>query len=357
MITHRNNKGFTLIESMVAVVISTILIAAVTATYVVQSRSYTAQDDVAEINTQSKIAHDMIKNTIRGAPFSLSKVIESDAEDVIPSLIYGFSKVNSITPTFSTTAPDAISILTPFEIGHIWPSGSSPATGENCNGGINHQKIDSGALGANLILTGTVQPIAGSYLLLSGREFVEVAAFSVATGAITFTNFTGQLHFLSDITGPGGVPDNICDRGATVYLIIDTTFCVDSDNYLRRIRMGSTPALCTGTFGGEFDQIIAENIEDLQFAYAVDVFAPFGQIDGSADRLTDDDFQSIIAPANFSRIRAVRINILTRTEKTGTSYAGLGNPPLFIEDRQHAQPNDDFKRRWMQSIVLIKNLE
>ena len=345
MITHRNNKGFTLIESMVAVVISTILIAAVTATYVVQSRSYTAQDDVAEINTQSKIAHDMIKNTIQGAPFSFF----AEMADNVPSVISGFAVTDAITPTVNTTAPDAISILTSLEIGHIWPAGTSPASGENCNGTINQRKLENKALGGSLILTGPVQPIAGSYLLLSGREFAIVSTYNA--GAITFTTNIGQDHFLSDTTN-----DQVCNRGATVYMIIDTTFCVDSDNYLRRIRMGANPAACTSTFGGQFNQIIAENIEDLQFAYAVDANQD-GVIDGSTDMLTDDDFQDIPVAANYSRIRAVRINILTRTDKASTSYAGLGNPPLWIEDRQHAQPNDDFKRRWMQSIVLIKNLE
>ena len=87
MITHGNNKGFTLIESMVAIVISTILISAVTATYVVQNRSYTSQDDVAEINTQSKIAHDIIKKTIKGAPFSFSNIPEPDTSVGISNVV------------------------------------------------------------------------------------------------------------------------------------------------------------------------------------------------------------------------------------------------------------------------------
>jgi prepilin-type N-terminal cleavage/methylation domain-containing protein len=348
MITHGNNKGFTLIESMVAIVISTILIAAVTATYVVQNRSYTSQDDVAEINTQSKIAHDIIKKTIKGAPFSFSNIPEPDN---LPAVMYGFSSTNVITPTDNLNTPDAISILTPFAIGHIWPTGTSPASGLTCDGRQN-PALSSSVLGGDLILTGSVEPIAGSYLLISGREFAIVSTYTAGTSAVTFSANTGQDHLLSDTTG-----DNICNRGATVYLIIDTTFCVDANNFLRRIRMGSNPALCTGTLGGEFNQIIAENIEDLQFAYAVDANAPDGEIDGSADMLDDTDFVSSPPAANYQDIRAVRINILTRTEKTVSTYSGLGNPPLNVENRQHAQPGDDFKRRWMQSIVLIKNLE
>ena len=73
--------------------------------------------------------------------------------------------------------------------------------------------------------------------------------------------------------------------------------------------------------------------------------------------LDDTDFNSVIAPANFSRIRAVRINILTRSEKIDQNFSGMGNPPLAIENHVIPQPGDDFKRRWQQSIVFIKNLE
>ncbi len=352
MITRNNNKGFTLIESMVAVVISSILIAAVSATYIVQSRSYTAQDDVAELNTQAKMAHDMIKNTIKGAPFSFNP----NMADNVPAFIFTSSATDVISPRDSGGAgPDAITILTTLEIGHMWPTGQSPASGITCDGvSLPAPGLQTEQLNADLVITGTVEPIAGSFLLLSGREFAIVSSYTPATSSVTFSAQTGQVHRLSDTTG-----NNICNRGATVYMLIDTTFCVDANNLLRRIRMGSVPATCTGTFGGEFNQVIAENVEDLQFAYAVDANPQDGVIDGSADLLDAPDFVDIPPASNFSRIRAVRINILTNTTRAGTSFAGLGNPPLFIENNGYAQPaaGDNFKRRWMQSIVLIKNLE
>ena len=114
MITDRNDRGFTLIETMVAVVISMMLIAAASVTYVVQNRSYSAQENVTEMNTQVKVAHDLIKRTIKGAAFSFTW----DMSTEIPTTLFGSNSV--IVPNDSTTAPDAIT--TP---GKHWKRGST----------------------------------------------------------------------------------------------------------------------------------------------------------------------------------------------------------------------------------------
>ena len=47
----KNNTGFTIIELLIAILISMMLIAAATATYIAQNRSFTAQESVSEVNT------------------------------------------------------------------------------------------------------------------------------------------------------------------------------------------------------------------------------------------------------------------------------------------------------------------
>lgn len=347
MITDKNDRGFTLIESMVAVVISMMIIAAASATYVVQNRSYSAQENVTEMNTQVKVAHDLMKRTIKGSPFSFSFNLSTE----IPSTLFGLS--STIVPTDYDDAPDAITVITARRIGELWPSGTNPASGEDCDGqNSDDMKLDVDSGGADIILDNPlVGPVAGSNLLLGGIEFAIVNTF--AGQAVTFVTTTGQEHPLEDATGN----DGICDRGRPVYMLQDTTFCVDAVGNLHKIDLGVTLPACTGSPPGPFNQIIAENIEDLQFSYAVDIVAPFGEIDGSADLLEDDDFTSDVLPANYSRIRAVRINILTMSENIDRNFIGMGNPPIRIENRDLPQPGDDFKRRWQQSIVFVKNLE
>ncbi|MEN8262085.1 MAG: PilW family protein [Nitrospirota bacterium] len=346
MITERNDRGFTLIETMVAVVISMMLIAAASATYVVQNRSYTAQEDVTEMNTQVKVAHDLIKRTIKGSPFSFSFNMSTE----IPATLFGFN--STIVPSDFGGGPDAITVITARRIGELWPTGMNAGTNEDCDGNnSDDQKLELDSGGADIILDDPlVGPVAGSTLLLGGIEFATVASFTGT--AVTFVTTTGQNHWLEDTDG-----DSFCDKGRPVYLLQDTTFCVDADANLHKIDLGVVLPACTGSPLGPFNQIIAENIEDLQFSYAVDVVAPFGEIDGSANLLDDTDFTSIVAPANYSRIRAVRINILTMSQTSDLSFRGMGNPPAAIENNIIPQPGDDFKRRWQQSIVFVKNLE
>ena len=63
--------GFTLIELLIALVISMVIIGAIYGSYISQQRSYIAQDQVAEMNSTSKIALDMIVNDIREIGFGL----------------------------------------------------------------------------------------------------------------------------------------------------------------------------------------------------------------------------------------------------------------------------------------------
>ncbi len=351
MITDRNDRGFTLIETMVAVVISMMLIVAASATYVVQNRSYSAQENVTELNTQVKVAHDLIKRTIKGSPFSFTFDISTEA----PATLFGSN--STIVPTDNAAGPDAITVVTARLIGELWPSGISAASNADCDGiNFDDEKVQLTAGGADIMLTDSlVAPVAGSFLLLGGIEFAILNSFA-GPGA-TFVTTTGFEHPLADTTG-----DGFCDRGRPVYMLQDTTFCVDANANLRKIDLGVTLPACIGDSGdGPFNQIIAENVEDLQFAYALDAIAPFGEIDGSADMLDDTDFFSAsngnIPPGNYSRIRAVRINILTVSENIDRSFIGMGNPPAAIENHVIAQPGDDFKRRWQQSIVFVKNLE
>ncbi len=64
-----SEKGFTLVELLIAITITAFALAGVYTTFVVQQRSFTTQDKVSEVNLTSKIAFDMIINDIRTAGF------------------------------------------------------------------------------------------------------------------------------------------------------------------------------------------------------------------------------------------------------------------------------------------------
>lgn len=174
-----SNSGFTFVELMIAVLIGMIIISATYATYISQHRSFTAQDLIAEMNTTSKIALDMIANDIREAGFGVPQGATYN--------INGFTKV--ITATSSAAAPDSFTIIAGFR-----------------RAGNLSVPVDSGS--AKLKITGAGAVSAGDYISIAGTSLGLV------------TGITG-----SDVTILSGI-DKSFPAGAPVYLIEDRTYQV-----------------------------------------------------------------------------------------------------------------------------------
>jgi prepilin-type N-terminal cleavage/methylation domain-containing protein len=337
------NKGYTLVEIMIAITIGLILIAATTATYIVQNRSSVAQESVSEVNTQSKIAVDLISGEIRSAGFGAP-------EDMSEEPVNGITSI--ITPVDNTTTTDALTIAGGLRmIGTLWPAGSGP--GIPCPATLD---LESNLI--RIVYSGTEAPNITDkrYLNLDGIRFVMVqnctldSGGNCTSGTITLDRAVANSFPLLDINGDGS-----CDTGRPVYLVEDTTYCVDNNAALRRIRRNGNAATCTALATSDND-VIAENIEDLQFTYAIDA-----NNDGMADdqngnnTLDFGDFLNGSAIADPSIIKAVHINILAKAERADISYTGMGNPPAVIENRNHAAVNDNFRRRWWQTVITMRN--
>ncbi len=340
----KNIGGYTLTEVMVALVVGTILISSAMATYIAQNRSYTTQESVSEANTQSKTAYDMLSNDIKNAGFGIP-----DGMNIDP--INGLTTVVSLID--STSAPDTITLVGAFRrIGTLWPLGGSP--GMACPA-----QIPMGATQISIILDNpaadpnrTDRPNTTNrrYLSFDGVDYAEVVSCTSAGadcasgGTVTLDRPLRIQYPLEDTDGGGS-----CDTGRPVYLVEDVTYCVDANGTLRRIRNGNA-ATCTGnaSITDDDDEAIAENIEDLQFAYALDADNN-GMLDGGG-------YINNGAIPNPEAIRAVRVNVLATSDREDDNYTGQGNPPANIENRAHVQPDDGLRRRWWQKIVTIRNL-
>jgi len=108
-----------------------------------------------------------------------------------------------------------------------------------------------------------------------------------------------------------------CDdgEGVPVYLIEDYTYQVAGTELQRVRRLNSIDP--------DID-IIAQNIEDLQFA--------------------------------LLNNNTVRVNILASTARPDPNFRGLGNPPETIENRNLPATNDALRRRWWRMEVAVRNL-
>ncbi|MBI5056628.1 MAG: PilW family protein [Nitrospirae bacterium] len=355
-----NDKGYTLTELIIAITISLILMAAASATYIAQNRSFVVQENVSEVNTQSKIAHDMLINDIRSAGFGTP-------DDMNENTINGFTAV--ITPVDGgNNASDAITIVGGFRmIGTAWPVGTGPAT--SCPAPSRMSFFTTTQI--SIIYTGQDGPNVSNkrYLSIDGMNFVQVQNCALDANGICLSSpitITQTSVPLVDTDG-----DGLCDTGRPVYLVEDATYCIDNTNInkplLRRIRGGGDPTTCTGIATSD-DEVIAENIEDLQFAYTVDAIDNITLAAGS-DGLMDDQDGDLDFDTNDylydgvnagvigtpSTIRAVRVNILAKSDRADMNYQDQGIRPAAIENRNHPQGTDNLRRRWWQTIVTMKN--
>ena len=118
MLHHNTEQGYSIVELMIAIVIGLLLIIAATGTYIVQKRSHVVQESVSEVNTQSKIAHDLLAGEVRSAGFGLSVELNEEPVNTFTSII---------TPVDDTLGPDAITVVGGFRmIGTLWPTGAGP---------------------------------------------------------------------------------------------------------------------------------------------------------------------------------------------------------------------------------------
>lgn len=310
------NSGFTLIELMIAVVIGMIIIGATYATYISQQRSFTAQDQVAEMNSTSKIALDMIANDIREAGLG------------VPAA--GTYNINGFITVITSTdggagSPDSITILGGFrKAGTLCSNSAGIAISPN-----DTQLVLVPPAGSSTL--GNINTTDKKNISIGGLSFGIVIGGGGASTTITLQNPIGRAYpKYTDLNGNGNCDDG---EGVPVYLVEDITYQVVG-NQLQRVRGFDT-------------DVIAENIEDFQIVYGFDA-----NEDGVID---PGEWVNTLASVD-SRLRRIRVNILARPARPDPNYEGQGNPPDMIENRDlTAIPNDSRRRRWWQMEVDLRN--
>jgi prepilin-type N-terminal cleavage/methylation domain-containing protein len=359
----KNNRGYTIVELMVSVVVGLMLIAAATATYITQNRSFTAQEGVSEVNTQSKIAHDLVTNAIRSSGFGTPLDMNVDninGETTIISLNDG-----------GTTGPDSITVVGGFKkVGELWPD---PVPASPTCDATTTTVVPMGATSVQIIYEPDIDANEGFHSTVSeGRQHLSIDGIDFAlvtgcesivdgncAGSISLSKAMSQNFPLVDTTGNG-----LCDTGRPVYLVEDVTYCIDTANFtLNRIRRNADAVNCAvGT--GSVNEVLAENIEDFQLAYARE--DDDGNVDvglGDANKLDADDFVDGVNNSDVfnDSIRAVRVNVLAATSRPDPTFTNMGDRPGSIENRitypspPYSAVPDDLRRRWWQTVVTVRN--
>lgn len=219
----RNEPGFTLIEILVALVIAGIISTAIYNLYISQSRIYTQQEQVSDMQQNARVAMDIISRHIRMAGFGKP----------------GWTTINStsgityeIQVTDGGTNPDTLEIVGCID--------APPGT------------LASAAFSSDTTIT--LQSGEGSKFNTTTRSDIFIGDLENAK----VTNVAGaNLTIDTDPAQSGNQGlDNAYAVGTNVYLVKRVTYTISSTSLRRNENTGAGA------------QQVAVNIEDLQVTYA-----------------------------------------------------------------------------------------
>ena len=314
-ICNSRRAGFTLVELMIAITITVLAMAAVYTSFIVQQRSFTTQDQVAETEVSSKISFNMLVNDIRTAGFGYP-------DDEAPVINTTFTAVINATDSGINNGPDTLTLVGGFR---------QIATLQNAT-----------TVGSDqIMITYTGSTEFNSIIApISNRTNLSIEGLTFAT----ITNCTlvgGTCDDAAAITLDRGV-DRAIPQGRPVYLVEDVTYRIAADangvNNLEKVWWINNPPSTT--------DVLANNIDDLQFAYGVDT-----DDDGLIDIYRDN-------PLAADKVINIRASVLARTANEDQTLAPSTKPYFAagITLENNTTPDTDrFRRRIWSMEVALRN--
>jgi len=335
MFAMKKYRGVTLIELMIALVISTIVLLGVATVYSSTKRSYKVQEEMGRLQENARYAFNIMARDIRGAGYvgcnpTLNNLLEDDPD--FPSPLGDFQAgIDGWEYTSSGTAPgNAYTITSVTATGAVgdwtgvnWPAGTDLA-------GV---LADNVIQGTDVLVTKSVQPVtdgAGAYLVQQGTnnpnatsitfntetgiEKGQILIFGNCNRGDVFQNGSGpNANNVNRNSGVGGLaPGNV--NPASVQWSQNCTACQISEAqgivyFIGRGASGE-PALfrynySLGIAGAVFEELV-EGIESMQLLFGEDLNTADKDIQPTqyvtANNITDPD-----------NVVSVRISLLVRT--------------------------------------------
>ena len=321
-------RGFTLVEVLVALAMTGIVMTVMFTMFRTSQRSYSTQDQVAEMQQNLRVAMSFVSRDVRmsGCGMNLMPDLVPDIQTYYDNQDDGgtaaWNLLLPLSPTNSSTSPDSLDIM----YGNV-------KTGEY------DASITKGMPDASAVIqvddNGNFEP--GDFVVIT--DGVTAVLFEV-TDVITLTAPEGKLIHNSGLsfynppaafkafpeTSGYGVGSRCYNFGSLTWItyFVDWT---DPDH----------PNLMANRHDGNGNQVVADNIEDLQFHYFM-----------------EDGTETEAPPLSKAKeIRAVRITIVARTSKQDREIRSLN--PMSIEDHAPAATNDGYRRAVLETVVKLRN--
>lgn len=323
--------GFTLVELLIAMGLAAVVAVAGLSLYSSTNWSYKVQSEISEAQQNARVAVDRLAKDIRMAGFGLP-------QPPFSLTIGGQTLTSPVTPSNSSTAPDSITIL-----GIGYSAGTLQAqTGVACNSeGDTMICLSSPASDSiDKFFSGGTFVSDRKYITINGVEFLELA-----------TSGHDQSSRRLKLASPYNLSMDY-DDGTPVYIIQAITYSIDTSTSPCST---SNPCLWANDLTGlRGNYILAEGIEDIQFAYGIDANPYDGKIDYSGSYTTSAFLND---PSDPSSIIAVRVNVVARTRNVDTK--GLTFNRICPEDRSGdsncTDNKDGYRRRSLSKVIMLRN--
>lgn len=312
----REQRGFTLIELMVSLVIFSFAIAGVLAVAVSMTRAYREQRQVIATENNARAPLDFIADALRQASPGVTSGIIKDANDCS----FGGSALSFVD---NTDEADELTV--------VYASGGVVST--------THSALTSSSNAITLPAGHTAQFAVDDYVLVTNQSdgtLVKVAGIS-----------GNDLQI--NVTCPGAFPTGGFSAGSILVRAQRARFTIGD--------IDGIPSLLMYANGATSAEPVAEGVEDLQVALGIDANGD-GVLTGTPDPAAtgdewvgDDAGDTLTAGA----IRAAHIVIVARDTKQLTGTPSFYEPGDALNHPGSTDP-DNYRRRVLSSTVEIRNL-
>ena len=314
----REQRGFTLIELMISLVLFSLAVAGILSVAVSMTAGFRTQRQVVQAEVAARAPIDFISDAIRGASPGVSTSNIVDVE----TCASGAVKI-----TDSSTGPDKLEVV--YASGGIYGWTTTVFDASSTTIGVNDAS----------------QLAVGDYIVVANSAFTQghlVRITAISTNTLTFAATT-------------------CTPNVPTYPIHSLFVRAQRAEFAVANDADGIPTLYLdpdGPLGSRTAEPLAEGIEDLQVAIGIDA-----NTDGSLAEVgvaaNDDEWTGNVAGDTLpvgTKIRAVRVTLVARTTKPLLNGPVIGNRPTAENHAGTAANSDTYRRRVLKSTVEIRNL-
>jgi type IV pilus assembly protein PilW len=348
----RSDFGFTLIEMLIAIAVSGIVLAGLVSVFMTTNRAYTHQDETATLQQNLRVARINLERDIRmaGCGFGTSFFYLGNPNLGNPNPIPDLVNTEPIPPVVNSNGggDDNSDILAIRYVNYS----------DSCSGALPQVKpsTDAGAInftGASGTITVshdmTASPFNSWSTALGSGQILAVYTRSSSPFSTTLISDVFTITGITPTVPP--VPSKSlvhCSNSRTLSGIPPTNSSINCFNATQLVCVPYRYNSANHTLERN-GMAIAENIEDLQFAFGLDTNGN-GVVESAewVNNQTLDDTQR-------ADIRLIRISILGRSTDPINGQA-LNSPPQ-IEDHIAGAAQDRYLRQLLQFQVALPNMQ